>query len=176
MHYCLITLRPYFPEQKSKHGLIFGPCFWVPYGSNPGLDMAGTRLYWHKLLCQRYYQPRLLREARAACDRLIVALNTDSSVKRLKGPNRPLQTETARAIVMASMAPVDLVTLFDEDTPLEMIRALKPDVLVKGSDYTVDQVVGADLVQSWDGRVVLVTLEDGHSTTGTIRRMALPEA
>ena len=119
---------------------------------------------------------RLLREARGACDRLIVALNTDSSVKRLKGPNRPLQTETARAIVMASMAPVDLVTLFDEDTPLEMIRALKPDVLVKGSDYTVDQVVGADLVQSWGGRVVLVTLEDGHSTTGTIRRMALPEA
>jgi D-beta-D-heptose 7-phosphate kinase/D-beta-D-heptose 1-phosphate adenosyltransferase len=119
---------------------------------------------------------RLLSEARAACDRLIVALNTDSSVKRLKGPNRPLQTETARAIVMASMAPVDLVTLFDEDTPLAMIQALKPDVLVKGSDYAVEQVVGADLVQSWGGRVVLVTLEDGHSTSGTIRRMALPEA
>jgi D-beta-D-heptose 7-phosphate kinase/D-beta-D-heptose 1-phosphate adenosyltransferase len=118
---------------------------------------------------------RLLSEARAACDRLIVALNTDASVKRLKGPNRPLQAETARAIVMASMAPVDLVTLFDEDTPLEMIQVLKPDVLVKGSDYTVDQVVGADLVQSWGGRVVLVTLEEGHSTTGTIRRMALPE-
>jgi D-beta-D-heptose 7-phosphate kinase / D-beta-D-heptose 1-phosphate adenosyltransferase len=117
---------------------------------------------------------RLLSEARAACDRLIVALNTDASVKRLKGPSRPLQNEMARATVMASMAPVDLVTLFDEDTPLEMIQALRPDVLVKGSDYTVDQVVGADLVQRWGGKVVLVTLREGHSTTGTIRRMTAP--
>jgi D-beta-D-heptose 7-phosphate kinase/D-beta-D-heptose 1-phosphate adenosyltransferase len=119
---------------------------------------------------------RLLSEARGACDRLIVALNTDASVKRLKGPTRPLQNEMARATVMASMAPVDLVTLFDEDTPLEMIQALRPDVLVKGSDYTVDQVVGGDLVQSWGGKVVLVTLRDGHSTTGTIRRMTAPAA
>ncbi len=118
---------------------------------------------------------RLLNEARAACDRLIVALNTDASVKRLKGPTRPLQNELARATVMASMAPVDLVTLFDEDTPLQMIEALRPDVLVKGSDYTVDQVVGGDRVQSWGGKVVLVTLQEGHSTTGTIRRMAGPE-
>jgi D-beta-D-heptose 7-phosphate kinase / D-beta-D-heptose 1-phosphate adenosyltransferase len=117
---------------------------------------------------------RLLSEARGACDRLIVALNTDASVKRLKGPSRPLQNEMARATVMASMAPVDLVTLFDEDTPLEMIQALRPDVLVKGSDYTVDQVVGGDLVQGWGGRVVLVTLREGHSTTGTIRRMTAP--
>jgi D-beta-D-heptose 7-phosphate kinase/D-beta-D-heptose 1-phosphate adenosyltransferase len=117
---------------------------------------------------------RLLSEARAACDRLIVALNTDASVKRLKGPSRPLQNETARATVMASLTPVDLVILFDEDTPLESIRALRPDVLVKGSDYTVDQVVGGDLVQGWGGRVLLVTLEEGHSTTGTIRRMLAP--
>jgi len=117
---------------------------------------------------------RLLSEARAACDRLIVALNTDASVKRLKGPSRPLQNEMARATVMASMSPVDLVTLFDEDTPLEMIRALRPDVLVKGSDYTVDQVVGAEDVQSWGGKVVLVTLREGHSTTGTIQRMTAP--
>ncbi len=117
---------------------------------------------------------RLLSEARAACDRLIVALNTDASVKRLKGPTRPLQNEMARATVMASMAPVDLVTLFDEDTPLEMIQALRPDVLVKGSDYTVDQVVGGELVKAWGGRVVLVTLREGHSTTGTIRRMTEP--
>ncbi|MGD0104961.1 MAG: D-glycero-beta-D-manno-heptose-7-phosphate kinase [Rhodopila sp.] len=119
---------------------------------------------------------RLLSEARGACDRLIVALNTDASVKRLKGPSRPLQNEMARATVMASMAPVDLVTLFDDDTPLEMIQALRPDVLVKGSDYTVDQVVGGDLVQGWGGKVVLVTLRDGHSTTGTIRRMTVPAA
>ena len=117
---------------------------------------------------------RLLSEARAACDRLIVALNTDASVKRLKGPTRPLQNEMARATVMASMAPVDMVTLFDEDTPLEMIRELRPDVLVKGSDYTIDQVVGADVVQGWGGKVVLVTLKDGHSTTNTIRRMKEP--
>lgn len=119
---------------------------------------------------------RLLSEARAACDRLIVALNTDASVKRLKGPTRPLQNEMARATVMASMAPVDLVTLFDEDTPLEMIQALRPDILVKGSDYTVDQVVGGNLVQAWGGKVVLVTLREGHSTTGTIRRMTVPAA
>ncbi len=82
----------------------------------------------------------------------------------------------ARATVMASMSPVDLVTLFDEDTPLEMIQALRPDVLVKGSDYTVDQVVGGDLVHGWGGKVVLVTLREGHSTTGTIRRMTAPAA
>ncbi|MEJ0016678.1 MAG: D-glycero-beta-D-manno-heptose-7-phosphate kinase [Acetobacteraceae bacterium] len=114
---------------------------------------------------------RLLTEARARCDRLVVALNTDDSVKRLKGPTRPLQNETARATVMASLAPVDLVALFDEDTPFELIQALRPDVLVKGSDYSVDQVVGADLVQGWGGTVFLVELQAGHSTTGTIRRM-----
>jgi D-beta-D-heptose 7-phosphate kinase/D-beta-D-heptose 1-phosphate adenosyltransferase len=119
---------------------------------------------------------RLLSEARGACDRLIVALNTDASVKRLKGPSRPLQNEMARATVMASMTPVDLVTLFNEDTPLEMIQALRPDVLVKGADYTVEQVVGGDLVQAWGGKVVLVALREGHSTTGTIRRMSAPAA
>ena len=117
---------------------------------------------------------RLLSEARAACDRLIVALNTDASVRRLKGPARPLQNEMARATVMASMAPVDLVTLFDQDTPLAMIEALRPDVLVKGADYTVEQVVGGELVQAWGGKVVLVSLREGHSTSGTIRRMTTP--
>jgi len=119
---------------------------------------------------------RLLTEARAACDRLIVALNTDASVKRLKGPTRPVQNESSRATVMASLAPVDLVTLFDEDTPLALIRLLRPDVLVKGADYTVEQVVGGDLVQGWGGRVLLVGLQEGHSTTGTIRRMAAPSS
>jgi D-beta-D-heptose 7-phosphate kinase / D-beta-D-heptose 1-phosphate adenosyltransferase len=114
---------------------------------------------------------RLLTEARTRCDRLIVALNTDTSVQRLKGPTRPLQSETARATVMASLAPVDLVVLFPEDTPLELIQALRPDVLVKGSDYSIDQVVGAELVQGWGGTVLLVELQAGHSTTGTIRRM-----
>jgi D-beta-D-heptose 7-phosphate kinase / D-beta-D-heptose 1-phosphate adenosyltransferase len=117
---------------------------------------------------------RLLTEARARCDRLIVALNTDASVQRLKGPTRPLQSETARATVMASLAPVDMVVLFAQDTPIELIQALRPDVLVKGADYTIEQVVGADLVQSWGGTVLLVDLEAGHSTTGTIRRMTDP--
>ncbi len=116
---------------------------------------------------------RLLRQARAACDRLVVALNTDASVRRLKGPTRPVQSEAARATVMASLAPVDLVTLFDDDTPLALIRALHPDVLVKGSDYTVDQVVGGDLVAGWGGRVLLVDLAEGHSTSATIRRMGV---
>ena len=110
-------------------------------------------------------------EARSRCDRLIVALNTDASVQRLKGPTRPLQNETARATVMSSLAPVDMVVLFAEDTPLELIRALRPDVLIKGADYSTGQVVGADLVQSWGGTVLLVDLQPGHSTTGTIRRM-----
>ena len=117
----------------------------------------------------------LLAQARAACDRLVVGLNTDASVRRLKGPARPVQHEDARAIVMASLSPVDMVVLFDEDTPLEMIRALRPDVLIKGSDYTVDQVVGGDLVRSWGGRVMLADLREGHSTTRTIRRMTTPE-
>jgi D-beta-D-heptose 7-phosphate kinase/D-beta-D-heptose 1-phosphate adenosyltransferase len=75
---------------------------------------------------------------------------------------------------MASLAPVDLVVLFDQETPLELIRALRPDVLVKGADYTVDQVVGGDLVRGWGGRVLLVNLQEGHSTTGTIKRMTAP--
>ena len=117
----------------------------------------------------------LLAQARAGCDRLIVALNTDASVRRLKGASRPVQNEDARAIVMASLSPVDMVVLFDEDTPLEMIRALRPDVLIKGSDYTVDQVVGGDLVLGWGGRVMLADLREGHSTTRTIRRMTSAE-
>jgi D-beta-D-heptose 7-phosphate kinase/D-beta-D-heptose 1-phosphate adenosyltransferase len=117
---------------------------------------------------------RLLTESRSHCDRLIVALNADESVKRLKGPTRPLQNETARATVMASLAPVDMVVLFGGDTPLELIRALRPTVLIKGADYSIDQVVGADLVQSWGGNVLLVELQPGHSTTGTIRRITEP--
>ena len=118
----------------------------------------------------------LLTEARARCDRLVVALNTDASVQRLKGPTRPLQNETARAIVMASLSPVDLVVLFGEETPFELIRTLRPDVLVKGADYSIEEVVGADLVRSWGGMVLLVELQQGHSTTGTIQRMTDPAA
>lgn len=114
----------------------------------------------------------LIGQARAACDRLIVGLNADSSVKRLKGPDRPIQSEAARAAVLASLANVDLVAIFAEDTPIDLIRAIKPDVLVKGADYTKDKVVGASDVESWGGRVVLARLVEGQSTTGTLKKMA----
>lgn len=113
----------------------------------------------------------LLRQARAACDRLVVGLNTDASVQRLKGPARPVQAEQARSIVLASLESVDAVVLFDEDTPLRLIEALRPDVLVKGADYTVETVVGSAVVQSYGGRVLLARLEDGFSTTRTISRL-----
>jgi len=113
----------------------------------------------------------LLDQAKAACDRLVVGLNSDASVKRLKGPERPVQTEAARATVLASLAAVDLVVVFAEDTPLALIERMRPDVLVKGADYTVETVVGADIVQAYGGRVMLARLQDGHSTTGTIARL-----
>ncbi len=113
----------------------------------------------------------LLAQAKSHCDRLVVGLNSDASVSRLKGPTRPVQSEAARSTVLASLATVDLVVIFGEDTPLELITALRPDVLVKGADYTVDKVVGADLVQTWGGRVALANLVEGHSTTNTVRKM-----
>ena len=113
----------------------------------------------------------LMAKARAACDRLVVGLNADASVKRLKGASRPLQTETARATVLASLGSVDMVVVFGEDTPLALIEAIRPDLLVKGADYRVEEVVGADIVQAGGGRVMLVDLEAGHSTTATIARM-----
>jgi D-beta-D-heptose 7-phosphate kinase/D-beta-D-heptose 1-phosphate adenosyltransferase len=114
----------------------------------------------------------LLRQARQECDRLVVGLNSDASVKRLKGDDRPVQGEAARAAVLASLAGVDAVVLFDDDTPLAVIEALKPDVLVKGADYRIDQVVGREAVEAAGGRVHLAQLEPGHSTTATIARLA----
>ncbi|MFM9865065.1 MAG: D-glycero-beta-D-manno-heptose-7-phosphate kinase [Micropepsaceae bacterium] len=113
----------------------------------------------------------LLAQARAHCDRLIVGLNTDASVRKLKGEGRPVNGETARAVVMAALETVDAVVLFDEDTPIRLIEALRPNLLVKGADYTIDKVVGADVVASYGGRVLLIDLVPGESTTGTITRM-----
>nr|WP_275690695.1 D-glycero-beta-D-manno-heptose-7-phosphate kinase [Gluconacetobacter azotocaptans] len=113
----------------------------------------------------------LLAAARAACDRLIVALNTDASVTRLKGPERPVNTLRDRATVMTAIRHVDAVVAFDEDTPLDLIRLLLPDVLVKGADYRPDQVMGADVVQAAGGRLLLARLEDGQSTTRTLGRI-----
>jgi D-beta-D-heptose 7-phosphate kinase/D-beta-D-heptose 1-phosphate adenosyltransferase len=112
----------------------------------------------------------LLKRSRAACDRLVVALNADASVRRLKGETRPVQNEHARSIVMAAIDSVDLVTLFEEDTPLRLINLLKPDYLIKGADYTLATVVGADLVRAYGGKVLLVPLEREHSTTSIIAR------
>ena len=113
----------------------------------------------------------LLTQARAACDRLVVGLNSDASVKRLKGENRPVQSEAARAAVLGALAAVDLVVIFSEDTPIRLIETLRPGVLVKGADYRLDQVVGADIVQGYGGTVVLADLAEGHSTTNTIERL-----
>ena len=118
----------------------------------------------------------LIRQARAACDKLIVGLNTDASVKRLKGEGRPVNGEHARAVVLASLADVDAVMLFDEDTPIELIKALRPDVLVKGADYTEATVVGSDVVKGYGGRIVLAELRPGFSTTGTIAKMGATPA
>ena len=113
----------------------------------------------------------LLEAARGACDRLIVAINSDASVRRLKGPDRPVQDEAARAMVLAALEIVDLVVVFDEDTPVSLLEFLRPDVLIKGGDYTLDQVVGAREMRQWGGQVVLAPFRDGFSTTATVRRL-----
>lgn len=102
---------------------------------------------------------------------LIVGVNTDASVKRLKGPDRPVNTEYDRALQLASLLFVDAVCLFDEDTPKELIEAVKPDVLVKGGDYTIDKVVGADFVMAHGGMVELIPFVKGYSTTGMLQRI-----
>lgn len=114
----------------------------------------------------------LLEQARRSADRLIVGLNADLSIRRLKGPNRPVQGEVARATVLAAVKSVDAVVIFAEDTPIHLIETLEPDVLVKGADYTVDTVVGADLVLRRGGKVILAQLLAGHSTTETVKRVA----
>ncbi|MDN2565457.1 D-glycero-beta-D-manno-heptose-7-phosphate kinase [Aquibium sp. A9E412] len=113
----------------------------------------------------------LLQSARRACDRLVVGLNSDASVRRLKGAGRPVNGERDRAFVLAGLAAVDLVVVFGEDTPLALIRRLDPDLLVKGADYTPETVVGADHVTARGGRVMLVDLVGGRSTTATIDRL-----
>jgi rfaE bifunctional protein nucleotidyltransferase chain/domain len=114
----------------------------------------------------------LLEAARREGAALIVGLNSDASVRRLgKGADRPVTPEAARARVLAGLAAVDCVILFDEDTPLELITRLQPDVLVKGTDYSRDAIVGADLVESRGGRVVRVPLVHGFSTSSIVERL-----
>lgn len=114
---------------------------------------------------------QVLAAAAAQGDVLVVGLNRDASVRRLKGAGRPLQDEDSRALVLAALAVVDVVVLFDEDTPLELIRTLQPNVLVKGGDYAVADIVGAEEVLAGGGEVVVVPLRDGYSTSNIVARM-----
>lgn len=112
-----------------------------------------------------------LSEAASEADYLVVGVNSDSSTKRLKGPDRPVNHEHSRALLLASLAIVDAVVLFEEDTPLELIKTVMPDVLVKGGDYTIEQIVGAKEVMANGGRVVINPIVEGFSTTGIIRQI-----
>ena len=113
----------------------------------------------------------LLRRARALGDTLVVAINSDDSVRRIKGPNRPVFNQDERAELLAALEMVDLVTVFDEDTPLQAILKVRPDILVKGADWGLDGIAGRVEVESWGGRVEALPLVEGQSTTGVIDRV-----
>jgi D-beta-D-heptose 7-phosphate kinase/D-beta-D-heptose 1-phosphate adenosyltransferase len=110
-----------------------------------------------------------LSQAAAAADFLVVGVNSDASTKRLKGDSRPVNDEQSRALVLASLLMVDLVVIFEEDTPLKLITTLQPDVLVKGGDYTLEQIVGAKEVMEAGGKVIINPIVEGFSTTGIIK-------
>lgn len=114
-----------------------------------------------------------LRMAKAECDRLVVAVNSDASVRRLKGPDRPIQDEIHRAAVLAALGHVDLVVIFEDDTPQKIIEALLPDVLVKGGDYHPDTIVGSDIVRAHGGRVVITPILEGFSTTSIVNKRGI---
>jgi rfaE bifunctional protein nucleotidyltransferase chain/domain len=114
---------------------------------------------------------RYLQDARALGDVLIVGLNADASVRRNKGPDRPINGQDERAEVLAALAAVDLVVIFEEDTPAEVINRLQPDILVKGADWPEDQIVGRDTVEARGGRVIRIPVEQGHSTTEIVERI-----
>jgi D-beta-D-heptose 7-phosphate kinase/D-beta-D-heptose 1-phosphate adenosyltransferase len=113
----------------------------------------------------------VLLGARRAGNHLVVGLNGDASVRRLKGPERPVRSEAERAYVLAALAMVDCVVVFEQDTPLELIRLLRPDVLVKGGDYSESTIVGAPDVRGWGGEVIVIPLTPGQSTTNIIRKL-----
>jgi len=112
-----------------------------------------------------------LSQAAKEADILVVGVNSDASTKRLKGEHRPVNNEHSRSLILASLMIVDIVIIFEEDTPLQLINAVKPDILVKGGDYTIEQVVGANEVMSWGGRVIINPIIQGFSTTGLIAKI-----
>ncbi|MGE0631290.1 MAG: D-glycero-beta-D-manno-heptose 1-phosphate adenylyltransferase [Pseudobdellovibrionaceae bacterium] len=113
---------------------------------------------------------RYLQEAKQQGDLLVVAVNSDRSVKQLKGPTRPIQTENDRAEILAALGCVDCVLIFDEETPEKMIHAVRPDILVKGGDWKIDQIVGGEFVQSYGGQVLSLSFVNGKSTTSLIEK------
>ncbi|MFN7982025.1 MAG: D-glycero-beta-D-manno-heptose 1-phosphate adenylyltransferase [Vicinamibacterales bacterium] len=115
---------------------------------------------------------RYLQQARALGDLLIVAINTDRSVRANKGPTRPITPQHERAEILAALECIDAVTVFDEETPHNVIAELQPDVLVKGADWAHDAIVGRDIVEARGGRVVRIAVEQGHSTTNIVKRIA----
>jgi D-beta-D-heptose 7-phosphate kinase/D-beta-D-heptose 1-phosphate adenosyltransferase len=170
-------------HQELADALLSRPDFHVQskiFNSAPSLRQAMTR--WHEeglvvgftngcfdIIHEGHIE--LLAEARSHCDRLIVAINSDASVSRLKGPSRPIQSERARARVISALAFVDAVVVFDTETPLELITELKPNVLIKGADYKIEDVVGRSVVEANGGRVVLVPLVPNSSTTRIVEKM-----
>lgn len=117
---------------------------------------------------------RYLAEARRHGDALIVAINSDRSVRSIKGPTRPVNPEAERAEVVAALACVDAAVVFDEDTPHEIISLIQPDVLVKGADWAADRIVGRDIVEARGGVVIRVRIEEGHSTTAIVEKLQKP--
>lgn len=116
---------------------------------------------------------RYLKEARAQGDVLVVGVNTDASVRKLKGPTRPVQNENARAEILAALESVSFTVLFDEETPMELIREIRPDVLVKGGDYKIETIVGSDFVLSYGGEVRALQFVNGVSTTAIVEKMKI---
>ncbi len=163
----VLLFRPHFDLREKIHdlGTIDGR---VAAWRRDGLTVGFTNGCFD-LLHPGHVQ--LLCEARSYCDKLVVGLNSDASVKRLKGPARPIQPETARLLVLAGLAFTDAVILFTEDTPLGLIDRIRPDVLVKGADYRIDQVVGREIVEAHGGKVVLVELVPDASTTRIVEKL-----
>ncbi|MEK9684554.1 MAG: D-glycero-beta-D-manno-heptose-7-phosphate kinase [Rhodospirillaceae bacterium] len=114
----------------------------------------------------------MLSQSRRAGDRLVVGLNSDESVKKLKGKSRPIQNEISRAKILSALSSVDLVVIFSDETPIELIKSIKPEVLTKGADYSMSEVVGSAFVESYGGEVKLIDIEDAHSTTATVNKIS----
>lgn len=143
---------------------IYSSVFRVPF---PVFHSQGSKVVFTNGCFDILHRGHVEYLAKAADmgDVLVVGLNTDASVRRLKGESRPINNQEARALVLASLSFVDAVVLFDEDTPYELIKAVRPDVLVKGADYKPEEIVGYDIVTSYGGKVEVVDLVEGYSTT-----------